>query len=121
MKIQFTNICNHMRTDESLYNKNNGYIEFADVTKGNVAITLKDDTLYIEKAALFDSDYDYLQKVIEIIFVLGYNHYKDIRVIEVDGDSFYNINKGESLFCTIHFTFENDIRQKHFDVLINNN
>lgn len=121
MNIQFTNICNHVRMNESLYNKNNGFISFADVTKGGAAITLRDNTLYIEEATLFASDYDYLQRAIEIIFVLGYNHYKDIRVIEVDGDSFYNINKGESLFCTIHFTFENDIRQKHFDVLINNN
>lgn len=121
MNIQFTNICNYMRTNESLYNKNNGYIEFADVNKFHAAITLRNNTLYIEEATLFASDYDYLQKAIETIFVLGYNHYKDIRVIEVDGDSFYNMNKGESLFCTIHFTFENDIRQKHFDVLINNN
>ena len=120
MNIEFTkNICDYIALGDSLYNTNRGIITFSDPSKYGAAITKIKGTLYVESITLHHKDINSLSKALEVIFNIGYNAYKAIRVIETDGDTFYNVSKGEKLFCTISFTFDGDIRQKHFDVLTN--
>ena len=121
MNIEFTNnICDYIALGDSLYNINRGIITFSDPSKYGAAITKIKGTLYVESITLHHKDINSLSKALEVIFNIGYNVYKDIRVIETDGETFYNIDKGGSFFCEIRFTFKGDSREKYFNVLTNN-